>query len=98
MEKTEVIFRFWKKEIIALFPYDIDNNGLCGSYMHVGQHSPSGYEHIIRHSRPATEPEYRELYAELESIGYKLEVVHKRMYSRFVEAYKKQIAYERSIA
>ena len=36
-EITQVLFRFWKGEIIALFPYIIgDAQGNVMSYMHVG--------------------------------------------------------------
>jgi hypothetical protein len=37
---TPVIFRWWKNEVIALFPADPGTSKYdCMSYMHVGQHS-----------------------------------------------------------
>lgn len=69
---TKVTFRKWKGEIIALFP-DIPWNPhdyTTASYMHVGQHSSADYQYVVAHSRPATEPQYRDLLAELRAIGY----------------------------
>lgn len=69
---TNVVFRKWNGEIIALFP-DIPGNRrdyTTSSYMHVGQHGDADYRYIIATSRPAAEPEYRSLLAELKAIGY----------------------------
>lgn len=38
--------------------------------MHDGQHAPADYAGVIACTRPATEEEYRDLLAELKSIGY----------------------------
>lgn len=60
---TKVTFRKWKGEIIALFP-DIPWNPhdyTTASYMHIGQHSSADYQYVVAHSRPATEPQYRDL-------------------------------------
>jgi hypothetical protein len=77
--KTKVVFRFWRGEVIALFPeVPSDVNGYyCESYQHVGQHSGADYNGIIRESRPATPAEYADLHAELTRIGYDLEVVQR---------------------
>lgn len=71
-EPTEMLFRKYRNgEIIALMPYVIeDNRFYCQSYMHIGQHGPARYEHIMQCTRPAKEDEYAELKLELESIGY----------------------------
>lgn len=70
----KVIFRKWKDgEVIALFP-DIPFNTrdyTTMSYVHMGQHGAADYSGVIAETRPATEPEYRDLLAELQSIGYK---------------------------
>jgi len=72
--KTRVIFRvFADGEVIALFPHIKENNGMIGSYMHVGQHSPADPA-IVNDTKPATPEQYGELFAELQSIGYNLEV------------------------
>ena len=69
----KVVFRKFKdgnKEIIALFPDDIDNNRYkIGSYMHVGQHGPA-CRAIIKNTTLAAPAEYEELLQELISIGY----------------------------
>jgi hypothetical protein len=85
---TEVVFRMWDKEVLALFPYSMYNHtGSVNSYAHVGQHSGANYEHCIKSTRPATEKEYKRLKIELESIGYDLKVVKRRKYDEYLKAY-----------
>ena len=70
---TRVVFRRFKEgEIIALFPYmPWTPHGNPGtSYMHTGQHAAADYAGVIAVTRPATAEEYRELLAELTSVGY----------------------------
>lgn len=76
-EKTKVIFRYWRGEVIALFPEIPSDSYMwfnCLSYMHMGQHSAASPRIIIYNSRPATPDEYADLKQELESIGYDLDV------------------------
>ena len=82
-EKTVVIFRKWKRkfsigvrsnDILALFPYEDGGDGLCGSYERVGQHGGANYIHCIACTVPATPGEYKLLKAELEDLGYNLEI------------------------
>jgi len=79
-EKTKVIFRKFKKgdDIIALFP-EIEYNhdkALCMSYMHVGQHDSSAYA-LVYNTKPAKPEEYADLLAEIEGLGYNLDVKQK---------------------
>ena len=70
---TKVVFRrFPDGEIIALFPDDPWNKSdyTTASYLHVGQHGAADYQHVVAKTHPATEPEYRDLLAELRAIGY----------------------------
>lgn len=72
---TKVVFRKWEedKEVIALFP-DIPFNTrdhTTMAYVHMGQHGAADYSGVIAETSPAKEPEYRNLLAELKSIGYK---------------------------
>ena len=80
--KTKVVFRVWKGEfegdVIALFPDIDEGHGSCSSYMHVGQHAPASYYHMITRTRPAKPAEYASLKRELENIGYNLDVRKKR--------------------
>lgn len=78
-ERTLVIFRKFNddKSIIALFPLDSEKNGLCSSYMAIGQHSQADYYGLLSITKLATPEEYKELKAELERIGYKLDVREK---------------------
>lgn len=82
-ERTTVVFRRWPLHprwgILALFP-DIDaGHGLCSSYQHVGQHSAAHYDNCIARTVPATPDKYADLKAELESLGYNLRVVKRRV-------------------
>lgn len=87
MNLTRVVFRKWKKNdgswgsdgIIALFPLDhcdLDNEALCNSFEHVGQHGGADYDGVIRQTVPATPEEYADLKREIESppYNYKLRV------------------------
>lgn len=76
--KTDVIFRKYRNgEIIALFPYEMEGQFCCMSYMHIGQHSGAIYSHCVKQTKPATSEEYRPLMSELISIGYELRVIAK---------------------
>lgn len=86
VEPTKTIFRkYLDGDIIALFvemtaDSSPDN---CLSYMHMGQHGSANPMHVIQDTKPATEPEYADLKAELErSVGYIIEVVDKH-YRRY---------------
>lgn len=97
MTKTDVIFRYFKtkpKVVIALFPglASDPNCWHCDSYIHVGQHGAADYSGVIMESRPATEEEYASLKAELERIGYDLNVV-RRQTRKHREAIREQLAH-----
>ena len=85
---TEVVFRMFNDEVIALFPYSIYNHtGTIDSYMHIGQHSESDYNHCIKATKPATKKEYIELKKELSSIGYNLKVIKRRNYDKYLSSF-----------
>lgn len=61
----------WKGDVIALFPDQIEPNGMVGSYEHIGQHSTADYDNVIGLSRPSTVEEYTPLLNELVNVvGY----------------------------
>lgn len=72
--KTRVYFReFPEGDVIALFPDDIwDHDGNIASYQHIGQHGAANPE-LINELKPAKN--YAALKAELERIGYVLDVI-----------------------
>jgi hypothetical protein len=78
MDKTNVMFRKFQGEIIAVFPNDSAGWGMAMSYQHIGQHSSCESKYIIQSSKPATVLEYADLKIELESIGYNLNIVKRR--------------------
>ena len=77
-EVTEVIFRKFKDgDVIALFPYLLEfRYKSCLSYMHIGQHGEATLN-LIYETKLATEEEYKDLYSELISLGYKLRIIRK---------------------
>jgi hypothetical protein len=87
--KTDVIFRKEKDgEILALFPYVVDTlAGDVMSYAHLGQHGAASYNYCIRKSKPAKPEEYKDLFAELESLGYNLRVIKRQSGRKYSEAY-----------
>lgn len=96
---TKVIFRkfnnSWMQrdgEIIAIFPEqagDTSPYATCNSYMHVGQHGACAVD-IIQDTLPAKPEEYKDLLAELVSIGYDDLKIVRRFSRKDVEARKAQ--------
>lgn len=90
--KSKVIFRFWKKDIIAIFPEELGDSSpyTCSSYMHIGQHGACDPNLIIDHSRLATPEEYDDLKEELEDqVGYNL-IIIKRYRQDHLETRKQE--------
>jgi len=92
--KTDIVFRVdtskdFKGTVFALFPHEVSTlDGLVNCYQHVGQHSSADYNHCINTSKLATAEEYADLKKEMESIGYKINVVKKRNYDKYLQSYK----------
>ena len=65
-------------EIVAFLPDADVNPGMIMSYMHVGQHGEASLG-FYRECRPvkATDPEARDMLAELKSLGYAPRVVRR---------------------
>ena len=85
--KTKVIFRRFKNitndnkdthnEIVAIFPQlpgDSSPRRTCLSYMHIGQHGAITVNYAKFTTELTYRPDYQELYDELISLGYDLEV------------------------
>lgn len=62
-------------DVFAYFPEEIHNGEYKTAYSHMGQHS-AVHPQYAEESRPATPEEYVDLKAELENIGYNLEVLN----------------------
>ena len=92
--KTDIVFRVdtskdFKGTVFALFPHEVSTlDGLVNCYQHVGQHSSADYNHCINTSKLATAEEYADLKKEMESIGYKINVVKKRNYDKYLQSCK----------
>ena len=90
---TDVVFRVenqgdFKGTVFAMLPHEVDDrNGNVTSYQHLGQHSSADYAGCIDTSRPATEEEYAPLKAEMEDIGYSLNVVQKRNTDKYLKSW-----------
>lgn len=81
-EFTRVIFRKFRGkngEVFAVFP-DLKEykQGEYTCYAHIGQHGICMYPHS--QTQPAKPAEYADLFAELESIGYRLKVIKRLSY------------------
>jgi hypothetical protein len=75
--KTKVIFRKDKdgSEITAIFPELTENSwNYCACYAHLGQHGTCSHDWYRTKTIPATPDEYADLKAELEELGYVLDV------------------------
>ena len=79
-DKTKVVFRKYKDgSILALFPHERwDLTNFVSSYMHMGQHGGADYNGCIKDTKPAIQIEYKDLFNELEGIGYNLKVIKRR--------------------
>lgn len=95
--KTDIIFRVdttkdFKGTIFAIMPHLVaDYTGRITTYQHVGQHSSGNYQTCLQTSRPANELESADLKAELESIGYNINIVKRQNRSKYLKGYKECI-------
>lgn len=79
MAAIKVMFRKFKGEVLAIFPYEVENQkGDVCCYAHIGQHSTCDYDYVVKNSKKPSEAEINDLKAELVSIGYELKIVSKR--------------------
>ncbi len=83
---TKVQFRKLRGEIVAVFPYDIETQETTGCYCHIGQHSTCDW-FINTYTKPVTPEEYKDLFEELTSIGYNLQVIKRRSHQEYLTAY-----------
>lgn len=85
-EQTEVQFRLFRGEVIAVFPYIIETDTSVMCYAHIGQHGGIVWD-INSISKPATPEQYSDLQKELEGIGYNLKLIKKRSHAKYLKAY-----------
>lgn len=91
--KVDIIFRVdtskdFKGTVFALFPHDCDSfDGGVTTYQHLGQHSVADYNYCIATSKLATPEQYADLKAEMESIGYEINVVKRQNRDKFLKSY-----------
>ena len=83
---TAVMFRKERNgQTLAVFPYlSFKHNYQITCYAHLGQHSYTCWEYVMKETEPAAIKDYDNLYEELRSIGYKLRIIkrasHRKMY------------------
>jgi hypothetical protein len=91
---TSIIFKKEGTEVCAVMPYEIaDRQGNVTSYAHVGQHSACSLDYVNK-LKNAKEEEYATLKSELESAGYKINVIKKIVYGKYVNAYAKVLKWK----
>lgn len=74
--KTKVKFLYHEanEDLMAYFPFEEWFNGTMSCYSHIGQHSAC-HPNYAKECREATKAEYLQLFNELQSIGYKLQLI-----------------------
>jgi hypothetical protein len=95
-EQTRIIFRVDERdkgfEVIAVFPAmagDMNPYRTCAGYMHIGQHTTISVD-VMSWTRPAKPEEYKNLLAELVSVGYDNLKIMKRFTRQDLESRKAQ--------
>lgn len=92
--KTDVIFKLEGDNVVAVMPYEIsDTHGNMTSYARIGQHSACSPDYVKK-LKTATEAEYMELKKEMEAAGYKIKVIKKIEYGKYIQALAKKLRYE----
>lgn len=86
---TEVQFRVFEGEVIAIFPYIVESYGTVLSYQHIGQHGECSMSLPTTKAKPE---QYEALQRELEDLGYNLKVVQRRNYDKWYKEYLKFIS------
>lgn len=86
--KIEIQFRKFKGEILAVFPYEIQNNHMVSCYAHKGQHSTCAWD-LNTITKAARKEEYQDLLNELKVIysEEKIKVIQKRNHTKYIKAY-----------
>jgi len=92
--KTEVIFRTDKEgETIAVLPYEIaDTQGNCTCFCKSEGHSACAWEYVLKDTKPTQH--YNDLMNLMIANGYNLEVIRRREYDKYLEAYYRMKRHE----
>jgi hypothetical protein len=72
--KVKFLYNEYNEDLFAYFPFEESSKGYKTAYSHIGQHSACHYKYA-EESREATMLEYLDLFNELQSIGYRLELI-----------------------
>jgi hypothetical protein len=72
--KVKFLYNEYNEDLFAYFPFEESSKGYKTAYSHIGQHSACHYKYA-EESREATMIEYLDLFNELQSIGYRLEII-----------------------
>ena len=88
--KTNIIFRKARyedgsTEILAIFPDSYEEYRKMGRYeidcyAHIGQHGTASMDFYYQNTKKATPSEYKELFEELENIGYNIRIRQRMHY------------------
>ena len=72
--KVKFLYNEYNDDLFAYFPFEESSQGYKTAYSHLGQHSACHHKYA-EESREATMLEYLDLFNELQSIGYRLELI-----------------------
>ena len=99
---TKVAFRFWfdgpgdrkNGEVTAIMPEILGTADpyTCTCYAHMGQHGACNMSIVNQCSRPATAEETARLLAELESLGYRVEIIKRLNQQAYLDARRAELA------
>jgi hypothetical protein len=99
---TKVAFRFWydgpgnrkNGEVVAIMPEipATESTNSCTCYSHIGQHGCANVQLASTRTRPATVAEYTPLLKELESIGYRVQIIKRVNLRQYRDARETEIA------
>ena len=84
--KDKVIFRKFKNEVIAVFPYIFHAGTLNVCFD--GCHTSCDYQYIMKHSKPATAEDYKYLNRILYNFyGYDTKIIKRYNHSQWLKSY-----------
>jgi hypothetical protein len=72
--KVKFLYNEQNNDLFAYFPYEEHSKGYKTAYSHIGQHSAC-HPSYAKESREATLIESLDLFNELQSMGYRLELI-----------------------
>ena len=84
----EVQIRVFKGEVLAIFPYYIQNSLYVGCYSTIGQHSQCKWD---LKTKKADIFQENQMLNELKSVGYNPILIKRRSHKKYLKAYRSYV-------